>query len=303
MKDIIIVGCGMAGMTAAVYALRNNKSVLILESTSVGGQIAFSPKVENFPTYRQISGQDLSNKIFEQVLDLGAEFELEDVADVTKDADGFFTVTTDMGTHRSKTVIIATGAKQKHIGIAAEDKLLGKGVYYCAICDGAFYKGKEVALIGDGNTALQSAMLLSSICTKVYVLTWFDKFFGDASLVETIRRTENIIVMPNTNVVDFLGTDRLEGLKVHRRDEGTDFVLSVPAVFVAIGQVPDNGRFSKVVELDKNGYIVTDEGMRGSVPGVFAAGDTRQKAFRQLTTAANDGTIAALGAINYLNSL
>ena len=149
MTDIIIVGCGTAGMTAAIYSLRNNKSVLILESEAVGGQIAFSPKVENFPTYKSISGEDLSNKMFEQVLDLGAQFELEDVQSIEKGDDGIFTVTTDYGTHQSKVVILATGAKQKHIGIAAEDKLLGKGVYYCAICDGAFYKGKEVALIGD----------------------------------------------------------------------------------------------------------------------------------------------------------
>ena len=301
MTDIIIVGCGTAGMTAAIYALRNNKSVLILESEAVGGQIAFSPKVENFPTYKSISGEDLSNKMFEQVLDLGAQFELEDVKKIEKEADGLFTVTTDYGTHQSKVVILATGAKQKHIGIAAEDKLLGKGVYYCAICDGAFYKGKEVALIGDGNTALQSAIMLSSICTKVYMLTWFDKFFGDEGHVTTIRKTENIVVMPNTNVVDFLGADHLEGLKVVNRLDGTDFVLNVPAVFVAIGQIPDNKRFLPYVELDKDGYIIGDEGMKTKTEGLFVAGDTRKKQIRQLTTASSDGAIAAMSAIAYLN--
>ena len=301
MKDLIIIGCGTSGMTAAVYALRNNKSVLILESTAVGGQIAFSPKVENFPTYKEISGQDLSDKMFEQVLNLGAEFELEEALKIEKGEDGIFTVTTDYGSHRSRAVIIATGAMQKHIGIAAEDRLLGKGVYYCAICDGAFYKGKEVALIGDGNTAMQSAIMLSAICTKVYMLTWFDKFFGDESHVTKIRNTENIVVMPNTNVVDFLGKDHLEGVKVVRRDDGSEFILDVPAVFVAIGQVPDNKRFENVVELDKQGYILADEGMNTKTEGVFVAGDTRKKAIRQLTTAANDGAIAALSAISYLN--
>lgn len=301
MYDIVIVGCGTAGMTAAIYALRNNKSVLILESEAVGGQIAFSPKVENFPTYKSISGEDLSNKMFEQVLDLGAQFELETVLSVEKRADGAFVVKTDVAEHTARAVILATGAKQKHIGIANEDKLLGKGVYYCAICDGAFYKGKEVALIGDGNTAMQSAILLSSICTKVYMLTWFDRFFGDESHVTTIRNTENIIVMPNTNVVDFIGDDGLQGLKVVRRDDGSEFILSVPAVFVAIGQVPDNKRFSNLVEIDKDGYIIADDSMRTKTEGLFVAGDTRQKTIRQLTTATGDGAIAAMSAISYLN--
>ncbi len=301
MKDLIIVGCGTAGMTAAIYALRNNKKVLVLESEAVGGQIALSPKVENFPTYKSISGQDLATKMFEQMLDLGAEFELEEVLSVEKDEQGVFTVTTDYGAHKALAVIIATGAKQKHIGIAAEERLLGKGVYYCAICDGAFYKGKEVALIGDGNTALQSAIMLSSICTKVYMLTWFDKFFGDESHVTTIRNTENIIVMPNTNVVDFLGKDSLEGVKVVRREDGSEFILNVPAVFVAIGQIPDNKRYLPLVELDKDGYIIGDEDMKTATPGLFVAGDTRKKSIRQLTTAAGDGAIAAMSAIAYLN--
>ncbi len=303
MVDIIVIGCGTAGMTAAIYALRNNKSVLILESTSIGGQIAFSPKVENFPTYREISGEELSQKLFEQVLDLGANFELEDVQKVEKnEQEGYFVVTTDQGEHKGKAVILATGAKQKHIGIANEDHLLGKGVYYCAICDGAFYKGKEVALIGDGNTALQSAILLSSICSRVYMLTWFDEFFGDASLVTTLRKLENVIVMPNTSVVDFLGNEQLEGVKVVRKEDNSTFVLNVPAVFVAIGQVPDNQRFENIVDLDSQGYVISDENMNTRTPGVFVAGDTRQKTVRQLTTAASDGAIAAMNALSYLQN-
>ena len=301
MYDVIIIGAGAAGMTAAVYALRNDKSVLIIESTSVGGQIAFSPKVENFPSYRSISGEELSQKMFEQVLDLGVQFELEDVLSVDKLEDKTFRVTTDCGTHDGKTVIIATGAKQKHIGIAAEEHLLGRGVYYCAICDGAFYRGKEVALIGDGNTALQSAILLSSICTKVYVLTWFDKFFGDESLIKTLRKTPNIEVLPETSVVDFLGEDSLTGVKAVKKATGEEFVVDVPAVFVCIGQLPDNKRYANLVELDKDGYCLVDEGMKTKTEGVFAAGDCRKKSIRQLTTAVNDGAIAAMSAISYLN--
>lgn len=301
MYDVIIIGAGAAGMTAAVYALRNDKSVLIIESTSVGGQIAFSPKVENFPSYRSISGEELSQKMFEQVLDLGVQFELEDVLSIDKLEDKTFRVTTDCGSHDGKTVIIATGAKQKHIGIAAEEHLLGRGVYYCAICDGAFYRGKEVALIGDGNTALQSAILLSSICTKVYVLTWFDKFFGDESLIKTLRKTPNIEVLPETSVVDFLGEDSLTGVKAVKKATGEEFVVDVPAVFVCIGQLPDNKRYANLVELDKDGYCLVDEGMKTKTEGVFAAGDCRKKSIRQLTTAVNDGAIAAMSAISYLN--
>ena len=302
MHDLIIIGAGAAGMTAAVYALRNDKSVLLLESSATGGQIAISPRVENFPSYRSISGEELSQKMFEQVLDLGVDFELEDAESIEKGEDGLFTVRTDCGEHKARAVIIATGAKQKHIGIAAEEHLLGKGVYYCAICDGAFYKGKEVALIGDGNTALQSAILLASICTKVYVLTWFDRFFGDESLVKTLRKTKNIEVVPNTSVTDFLGGNVFEGVKAVKKETGEEFVLKVPAVFVCIGQVPDNEKFSNVVELSKDGYCLVDEKMRAKVEGVYVAGDCRLKDIRQLTTAVSDGAVAAMSAIGYLNS-
>ncbi len=303
MFDIIIIGSGTAGMTAAIYALRNNKKVLLIESTAVGGQIAFSPKVENFPSYRSISGEEFSHKLFEQVLDLGASFELEEVIAVEKEKDDTFLVTTDCGTHKGKSVIIATGVKQKHIGIEAEEKLLGKGVYYCAICDGAFYKGKEVAVVGDGNSALQSAILLSSICSKVHVLTWFDKFFGDLSLVDNLRSLENVIITPNTEVIDFAGKDSLDGVVIRRKEDGTVYTLNVPAIFVAIGQLPDNDKFKKLVDLDEQGYLLADEAMKTKTAGLFVAGDCRKKAIRQLTTAASDGAIAAMSAIEYIGSL
>lgn len=296
--DIIIVGAGTAGMTSAVYALRNNKSVLILESTSVGGQIAFSPKVENFPSYTEIAGSDFSNKLFEQVLTLGANFELETVTAIVKKEDGTFVVGTDVCEHTAKAVIIANGVQQKHLPFESETPLLGNGVYYCAICDGAFYKGKNVAVIGDGNTALQSAILLSSICKEVYVLTLTDKYFGDASLIDLLNKTENITTLKNTNVIDFLGDDNLTAVKAVK--DGKEFLLEVPAVFVAIGQIPDNKRFSNVVTLNKDGYIVANERMETSTPGVFAAGDTRDKELRQLATAVSDGAVAAMNAIGYI---
>lgn len=300
MYDVIIIGSGVAGMAAAVYTLRNNKSTLLLESSGVGGQIAYSAKVENMPSYRTVSGAELSQKVFEQVLDLGVRFEMEEVLDVEKKGETF-TVTTDYGVHEGKTVIIATGVKQKHIGIANEEKLLGKGVYYCAICDGAFYKDKEVAVIGDGNTALQSVALLAAICKKVYVLTWFDKFFGDEGNIDAVKRLKNVEVLPNTSVVDFKGENSLEALVVENRLDKTRFELAVPAVFVAIGQIPDNKRFEKIATLDKDGYIVGNDLMETGVEGAFVAGDCRKKTYRQLLTAMNDGAIAAMGAVNYVN--
>lgn len=297
--DIIIVGAGTAGMTAAIYALRANKSVLMLESDSVGGQIAISPKVENFPSYTEITGSDFSGKLFEQVLSLGVKFELQTVTAIVKQADGTFVVGTDEEEHFAKAVIIANGVIQRHFDFESETSLTGKGVYYCAICDGAFYKGKDVAVIGDGNSALQSALFLAGFCNKVYVLTLTDKYFGEESLIARLNATKNITTFTNTNVVDFIGADKLESIKAVR--DGKDFVLDVPAAFVAIGQIPDNERFSGLVTISDDGYIVTDENMKTKTDGLYAAGDTRYKTCRQLTTAVADGTIAAISAIDYIN--
>lgn len=299
--DIIIVGSGVSGMTAAIYALRNGKSVLLLESDSVGGQIAFSPKVENFPTHRSISGSDLANRLFEQVLDLGADFELETVESIEKNAEGTFTVKTDTCSRTAKAVIIANGVKQRHLPIEAERKFLGRGVYYCAICDGAFYKGKDVAVIGDGNTALQTALSLSSICNKVYVLTLTDKYFGDQANIDLVNKTENIQTITNVSVTDFLGEDELTTVCGIKNNE--DFSLKVPAVFVAIGLVPDNKKFSNVAKLSDDGYFLADENMQTSTEGLFVAGDTRLKKIRQLTTAVSDGAVAATSAVEYIRKL
>ena len=298
MVDIIVVGGGPSGMTAALYALRSNKSVLILEKENFGGQIANSPRVENYPTIKEISGLDLSDKMFAQIMDLGAEFELEDVLKIEKQ-DNKFVVTTNYRTYECRSVIIANGVKHRLMHLPNEENLIGNGVSFCAVCDGPMYNGKDVYLIGDANTALQYALLLANYCTKVHMFTLFDRFFGDQILIDRLLSKENIIVKHNMNLVQYLGEDKLDGLVFEdtKTKEKTEY--RTDNVFIAIGQIPQNELFSNLVELDK-GYIVTDELMCTKTQGVFACGDTRKKEIRQVVTACNDGAIAALSAVKYL---
>lgn len=302
MTDIIVIGAGASGMTAALYALRSGKSVLVLEAENFGGQISFSPRVENFPSIKQISGNEFAENLFDQITALGAQVELERVLNVQKSADGF-TVTTEYGTHCCKSVIIAAGVKHKHIGIRKEEELVGKGVSYCAVCDGAFYAGEEVALIGDGNTALQYSLLLSNYCKKVYVCTLFDKFFGDLALVKALRERPNVEIIHDVCLKEFVEDGELKGLKFACTKTGAPKLsLDIKAAFIAIGQVPDNKVFAELVDLDKDGYIKAGEDCATSAAGVFAAGDCRTKKIRQLTTACSDGAIAAIAACSYIDT-
>ena len=303
MYDIIIIGAGAAGMTSALYALRNGKKVLVLEGESLGGQIATSPRLENFPSIKEISGEAFADNLYEQIDALGAEVEIERAVRIEKKAEGDFVVHTEYGQYEGRSVIIAAGVKHKHLKTKHDrEDLVGKGVYYCAVCDGPFYKGQEVALVGDANTALQYALLLSGYCKKVYMYTLFDKFFGDANLVKAVRAKENIEVRPDTSVVDFIGENELKAIEYTDKD-GNLCRQEIPAVFVAIGQVPDNGAFANVADLDEAGYIVADENCKTRTPGVFVAGDCRTKAVRQVSTAVSDGAIAATNASLYLESL
>ena len=303
MYDIIIIGAGAAGMTSALYALRNGKKVLVLEGESLGGQIATSPRLENFPSIKEISGEAFADNLYEQIDALGAEVEIEKAVRIEKKAEGDFLVHTEYGQYEGRSVIIAAGVKHKHLKTKHDrEDLVGKGVYYCAVCDGPFYKGQEVALVGDANTALQYALLLSGYCKKVYMYTLFDKFFGDANLVKAVRAKENIEVRPDTSVVDFIGENELKAIEYTDKD-GNLCRQEIPAVFVAIGQVPDNGAFANVADLDEAGYIVADENCKTRTPGVFVAGDCRTKAVRQVSTAVSDGAIAATNASLYLESL
>lgn len=286
-------------MTAALYALRSGKSVLVLEKENFGGQIANSPRVENFPSIKEISGVDLSSNMFDQICSLGAEFELEDVVSVEK-VDDHFVVTTDYNEYQSSAVIIASGVHHRKIGVEGEDELVGKGVSYCAVCDGAFYKDQDVVLIGDANTALQYALLLSNYCKSVHICTLFDHFFGEDILVKRIKDRVNIKVTHNLSLQKFNYGDSLESLDF--MDTQTKEMINIPcaACFIAIGQVPNNERFANLVELD-HGYIVTDDACKTATAGVFAAGDCRSKKIRQLTTAVADGAIAAVEAVNYID--
>lgn len=302
MYDVIVIGAGAAGMTSALYALRNGKTVLVLEGESLGGQIATSPRLENFPSIKEISGEKFADNLFEQITALGAELEIDKVTGIEKD-NGVFTVTTEYGSFKGKTVIIAAGVKHKHMRTQSDrEDLVGKGVYYCAICDGPFYKDKEVALVGDGNTALQYALLLASYCKKVYIYTLFDKFFGDGKLVKALLAKENIEWRPNTSVIDYVGDTELTGIKYKDKD-GNINVHEIPAVFIAIGQVPDNKAFANYVDLDNAGYIIADESCKTKTEGLFVAGDCRTKAVRQVATAVADGAVAATNASVYLESL
>lgn len=296
--DVIIVGCGVAGMSAALNLLRSGLSVLIIENDSIGGQIAKSPKVENYPSIKSISGVELSMNIYEQIDSLGCEFEFEEVISVTKE--DLFKVTTDYQTYYSKSVIFATGVKHRILDKDNDLKYIGKGVSYCAICDGAFYENKDVIVIGDGNSAMQYALMLSNTSNKVYLCTLFDKFFGEKIYEKRLKETENIEIIHNVSFKSYIGDDQIEGAIFNAGEK--ELKISASAIFIAIGNIPNNDRFINLVNLDANGYIETDEKLMTKTPGVFAIGDCRSKDVRQVSTAISDGSICAFFCYDYINN-
>ena len=293
--DVIVIGAGAAGMTAALYALRGGKRVLVLEKETFGGQIAFSPKVQNFPSIKEIAGAEFAENLFTQI-------ELETVSSVSKEGE-VFTVTTDYRSYTSLAVVIAAGVKHRHLGIEKEKDFLGNGVYYCALCDGALYAGREVTLVGDGNTALQYVLMLSDICSKVTVVTMFDRFFGEPALEKALRARANVDIIPDYIAEDFVGDNEFEGVVFKETKGDKRFTLRTPALFVAIGQVPDNAVFANLADLDKQGFIIANEDTKTRTEGLYAAGDCRTKEVRQLTTAVADGACAATQAMNLINAL
>ena len=304
MYDVVIIGAGIAGLTAAIYVRRSNKTVLVLEGQAYGGQIINTLQIENWPGDYGVSGVNLMQKIYKQATELGAEVEFEEVEVVEKVGEDFVIKTED-GEYRAGAVILAVGAEDKKLGIEREVELTGKGVSYCATCDGAFYKGKNVAVIGGGNTALYDAVYLADIADKVYVVHRRDEFRGDAVLVEKLKRKENVEFVLGYVPEQILGDDKVAGVKLAPSGKvvsvTSEKILDVDGIFVAIGKKPATEKFAELVKLDEDGYIVASEDCRTFCDGVYVAGDCRTKDIRQLVTAAADGAVAADAAVNYLS--
>ena len=315
--DIVIIGAGTAGLSAAIYGVRAGKRVLVLEEKAYGGQIINTPEVENYPGIAKISGFEFATNLYNQAKGLGATVKFERAVEIKSQEaattgikavdDGTLTelttvtgkvnvVITDSGEYICKSVIIATGAKNRPLGVDREKELIGAGISYCATCDGMFFRGKDVAVVGGGNTALEDAHFLSNYCNKVYVIHRRDQFRGESRLVDRIKSKSNVELVLSSKVVELLGADSIEGIVVENTIDGKSSQIACQGVFVAIGQMPDNERFKNVVSLDQYGYIVAGEDCKTSCEGIYAAGDCRTKTVRQLTTAAADGAVAAIAA-------
>ena len=299
MYDIIIVGAGPAGLTAGIYARRASKKVLILEAVTYGGQIINTLDIENYPAAPHISGYDFATNLYNQTKELGAEIIFEKVIDI-KDNGDIKEVITPKNTYQGKTIILATGAENRKLRLENEDELLGKGVSYCATCDGGFYKGKDVAVVGGGNTAIEEALYLTDIVNKVYLIHRRDSFRADESLVEELKTKDNIEFIYNSNVTKLNSDTVLNSIEVTHND-GTKKTINISGIFIAVGKVPENQNFAKIINLDNLGYVIAKEDCHTNVDGIFVAGDNRVKSLRQLVTATSDGAIAATEAIKYIN--
>ena len=299
MVDIIIIGAGTAGLSAAIYGVRAGKTVMVFEGGTYGGQIVNTPEVENYPGIKHISGYEFATVLYEQATSLGVVMENEKVIGI-KEVDTIRFAITEKKEYQCRSIILATGAENRPLGLEREKEFIGAGVSYCATCDGAFFKGKNVAIVGGGNTALEDASFLSSYCNKVYLIHRRDTFRGEEKLHDRLRTRENVEFVLNSVVVELLGQDRLSGIRVNRMDTKEETILNVEGLFVAIGQIPKNQDFASLIKLDEKGYIEAGEDCKTNVEGIFTAGDCRTKTVRQLATAAGDGAVAALAACEYL---
>lgn len=304
MLDVIIVGGGPAGMTAALYARRNGKSALIIEKQGFGGQITYSPQVENLPGFLSLSGNEFADRFLEQVLSQGAQVELETVIAVTPTGTGFAVKTEEGSVFESRTVILATGVRHRLLGLPGEETLIGSGISFCAVCDGDFYKDQTVCVVGGGNSALQEAILLSDKCKKVILLQDLPVFTGEQRLQEVLFARKNVEACPNTRILSLLEEQgELRGLSVENKATGETRSILCDGLFVAIGLLPQNDAFSSLAPLDANGYFDSSENCLTPTPGLFTAGDCRKKTLRQVTTAAADGAVAAMAACRYIDGV
>ena len=296
MYDVIIIGAGPAGLTSALYLLRANKKVLLLEAKNYGGQIINANKIENYPGIESISGFDFANNLFNQVKKLGEEIKYETVLKINEDKK----VITNKNEYQSKAIIIATGASNRKLNIPNENKYLSKGVSYCATCDGPFYKNKIVAVVGGGNTALEDALYLSNIAQKVYLIHRREEFRGESKYLEELKKKSNVEFILNSNIISIDGNEYLENITIKDQENNIN-KLNIDGLFIAIGQTPQNEIFNNIVSLDEKGYIITNNEVCTNIDGIFVAGDNRVKDLRQLTTAVSDGSIAATKAIININ--
>ena len=301
MYDILVIGGGPAGLTAAIYGLRAGKTVLVIEKGGFGGQIAFSPKVENIPGFAEISGAEFADKLTEQAMGLGADVELETVIALEKTENGFAAITEEGSRFEGKTAILALGVKHRTLGLPGEEELIGNGISFCAVCDGAFYTGQHAAMIGGGNSALQEALLLSEVCSHVTVVQNLPNFTGEQRLVDALLQKENVTTIMGTVVTGYVTeSGQLTGLNL-KSDDGTEQTIAVDGAFLAVGLQPENKPFEHLVDLNAWGYFDVDEHCATKTPGLFVAGDCRSKYIRQVVTAAGDGAIAAMGACRFLD--
>ena len=303
MYDIIIVGAGTAGLSAAIYAVRAGKKVLILEALMYGGQIINTPLVENYPGISKISGFEFAQNLYKQATGLGAEFQNDKVLVLEKTEDGLWRIKGKNSEYQCKSVIIATGTVKRNLDIPGEKEFLGKGVSYCATCDGNFFKGKDVVVAGGGSTALTDAVFLSQYCSMVYLVHRRDTFRGEQHILELLKEKPNVQFILNTAILRIDGEQTVNAVLLKDNVSGKEFELRTSGVFVAVGQKAANEVFENVVELDSDGYIKAEEDCHTSTPGIFAAGDCRTKKVRQLATAAADGAVAALEAVMFVNHL
>ena len=303
MYDIIIIGGGPAGLVAAVYARRAAKSVLLIEKATFGGQITYSPKVENIPGFVSLTGNEFAEKLVEQALELGTEIEAAEVV-ALQDNGSSKTVVTDSGEQfEARAVIVATGARHRLLGLANEENLIGNGISFCAVCDGAFYADRVVGVVGGGNSALQEALLLAEQCKKVYVIQNLDTLTGEVKLREQLAAKGNVDILLGTVVENVIGEDELRAVTLRTLSNDSLRTLALDGLFIAIGLVPQNEPFAGLIELDERGYVRAGEACTTSLAGVFVAGDCRQKRIRQVTTASADGAVAALAACDYIDSM
>lgn len=292
MYDIVIIGAGPAGLTAAIYALRANKKVLIIEANIYGGQIVNASKIENYPGILNISGYDFASALYNQVKSLGGQFKLETVIRIDKDR----IVITDKDKYGAKAIIIATGAKNRKLKVENESKFIGKGISYCATCDGNFYKDKDVAVVGGGNTAVEDALYLADIARKVYLIHRRDSFRADEIYLNDLRSKKNVEFILNSNICKINGSDHLNSLSIKNYKDEIK-TLCVDGLFIAVGQEPKNEIFANLINLDEYGYILSEDGVHTNIEKIYVAGDARKKELRQLVTATSDGAIAATTAI------